>query len=355
MLYDEEVYKLRKRNAHGSPRSHATWEIEEEMPHGQGSILAGEGSGLPDIPGSDFYRESPTKGRGHRRQESNSQTGAMTMTQGDNDGADWVARYSNEAPEGPPPWLKVNQRLLNWAVIWPFSELENSLKSCERGEQVDEVALTIWTAQIYKRYVRAQMTTYPPQTVDKMFVPPNIADAINNAAYNGRHEEVAVMLRELWAPFGFKGHPKLILALTKHRREDNHWVVHRFSLPDASIVTYDTYLEKSLPDGRPLGWWFGIRIAFANENYPPPDQVMQRMIRLHRPLQLQVDNSVAAAAIWRNLIMGSKADRLVDLERLRDLIRQEVKGIKSKKEQGKLSLSMGKIGYPSEARAAIEA
>lgn len=227
-LYDEEVYKLRKRNAPGSPRSHATWEIEEEIAHGggTGSALAGEEGG--DMHNSDFYRESPTKGRGHRRQESGSQTGGGPTTHGDGDGADWIARYSKEPTEGPPPWLKVNQRLLNWAVIWPYSELENSLKSCERGEQVDEVALTIWTAQIYKRYVRAQMTTYPPQTVDKMFVPPNIADAINNAAYNGRHDEVAVMLRELWAPFGFKGHPKIILALTKHRREENHWVVHRF-------------------------------------------------------------------------------------------------------------------------------
>jgi len=82
---------------------------------------------------------------------------------------------------------------------------------------------------------------------------------------------------------------------------------------------------------------------------------MQRMIRLHRPLQLQVDNSVAASAIWRNLIMGSKADRLVDLERLRDLIRQEVKGIRGKKEQGKLSLGLAKTSaWPSETRA-IEA
>lgn len=239
MLYDEEVYKLRKRNAHGTPRSHATWEIEEEMAPGggTGSVLAGEEGGMPDIPSSDFYRESPTKARGHRRQESGSQTGGVATTHGEGDGADWIAHYSNELADGPPPWLKVNQRLLNWAVIWPFTELENSLKSCERGEQIDEVALTIWTAQIYKRYVRAQMTTYPPQTVDKMFVPPNIADAINNAAYNGRHEEVAVMLRELWVPFGFKGHPKLILALTKHRREENHWVVHRFvhSLLDVTL------------------------------------------------------------------------------------------------------------------------
>lgn len=226
ILYDEEVYKLRKRNAQGSPRSHATWEIEEEMARGGGaSVLAGEENALPEIPGSDYYRSSPTKG--HRRHDSASQTGGNETTHGaDNEGLDWVARYSQQ-PNEPPPWLQVNQRLLNWAIIWPFSEIENSLKSCERGEQVDEVALTIWTAQIYKRYVRAQMTQFPPQTVDKMFVPPNIADAINNAAYNGRHEEVAMMLKELWAPFGFKGHPKLILALTKHRREENHWVVHR--------------------------------------------------------------------------------------------------------------------------------
>lgn len=75
------------------------------------------------------------------------------------------------------------------------------------------------------------------------------------------------------------------------------------------------------------------------------------MIRLQRPLQLQVDNSLAAAAIWRNLIMGAKADRLVDLERLRDLVRQEVKAVRGKKEQGKLSLGLSKQAWPTESEA----
>jgi hypothetical protein len=75
------------------------------------------------------------------------------------------------------------------------------------------------------------------------------------------------------------------------------------------------------------------------------------MIRLHRPLQLQVDNSLSAAAIWRNLIMGSKADRLIDLERLRDLVRQEVKSIRGKKEQGKLSLGLSKSTWSANQRA----
>jgi hypothetical protein len=65
---------------------------------------------------------------------------------------------------------------------------------------------------------------------------------------------------------------------------------------------------------------------------------MQKMVRLHRPMQLGIDNSVAAAGIWRNLLMGSRAERSLDLERLRDLIHTEVKNLKLRKEQGKLSI-----------------
>lgn len=66
------------------------------------------------------------------------------------------------------------------------------------------------------------------------------------------------------------------------------------------------------------------------------------MVRISRPLQLLADCSVAAAAIWRNLLMGSKAERSVDLERLRDLISTEVKSLKQRKEMGRLTVSSGK-------------
>lgn len=72
--------------------------------------------------------------------------------------------------------------------------------------------------------------------------------------------------------------------------------------------------------------------------YPQPDNLVQKIIRINRPMQLNIDNSVAAAAIWRNLIMGSKAERSVDLIRLRDLISTEVKSIISRKELGRLSV-----------------
>lgn len=65
---------------------------------------------------------------------------------------------------------------------------------------------------------------------------------------------------------------------------------------------------------------------------------MQKMVRLHRPMQLAVDNSVAACGLWRNILMGSRAERSLDLERLRDLINTEVKNLRQKKQIGKLSV-----------------
>lgn len=90
---------------------------------------------------------------------------------------------------------------------------------------------------------------------------------------------------------------------------------------------------------QPLGWWFAIRIAWPTAMYPSPDHLMQKMVRLHRPMQLAIDNSVAAAGIWRNLLMSSRAERPLDLERLRDLINTEVKNLRQRKEQGKLSVT----------------
>jgi hypothetical protein len=66
---------------------------------------------------------------------------------------------------------------------------------------------------------------------------------------------------------------------------------------------------------------------------------MQKTIRLHRPLQLPIDNSVSAAGVWRNILMGSRPERSLDLERLRDLINTEVKNLRQRKQLGKLSVS----------------
>jgi len=51
--------------------------------------------------------------------------------------------------------------------------------------------------QVYKRYMHTQLTQYLPCPIDKMFVPPNLTDAINNVMYNGQHADAAGMLRDL--------------------------------------------------------------------------------------------------------------------------------------------------------------
>ncbi|CUA69591.1 hypothetical protein RSOLAG22IIIB_08598 [Rhizoctonia solani] len=247
----------------------------------------------------------------------------------------------DRALQPPPVWQRVHQRLLAWAMVWSMAELDKALVSTERGHQVEEIALSVWSTQVYKRYVRARMSEAgrSASSVDRMYVPPNMADAISTAVYNGQHGDACQMLKDMWAPFGLEGMPRLIIVLARHRRDEHHWVTHRFSLPDGQLSTYDTYPDRSLPDGRPLGWWFAIRSAWPHASYPPADALVQKMVRINRPLQLSTDCSVAAAAIWRNLIMGSKAQRIVDLDRLRDLISTEVKSLKNRKQMGRLTIS----------------
>ncbi|KAA1471680.1 hypothetical protein DENSPDRAFT_130311 [Dentipellis sp. KUC8613] len=360
---EEELYKLRVRpGGSQSAVSHKTWELarddgeyDEDDPDAQAAITE---SGMPEIPDSNpggYDRRAsspplPPLPNDGRRDVAIPPAGQVWQQPSD---------YNSETA-AQPPWQRIHQRLLNWAIVWPLSELDNALNSTTRGSQVDEVALSIWSTQTYKRYVRSKMTDSPPGRVDRLFVPPNMADAISNAVFNGRHGDASGMLRELWHPFGLEGMPRLLIVLAKHRSDSNHWVVHRFSLPDGTLTTYDSYPERCLPDGRvsasesvlrpsdddmsnpiwyqPLGWWFAIRIAWPNAIYPSPDHLMQKMVRLHRPMQLGIDNSVAAAGIWRNLLMGSRAERSLDLERLRDLINTEVKNLRQRKLMGKLSI-----------------
>ncbi|KAF8176804.1 hypothetical protein BJ912DRAFT_1133217 [Pholiota molesta] len=342
---EQQLYKLRQRpQGSQSARSHKSWELAQ---HDEMDDIYDEDrnipqSGLPTIPdtNADIYQDANRSSSPPLPALPEGAENEMTVhPQGP-----WnTVEYSTEAPQ-LSPWQRIHARLLNWAMIWPMSELEHALNSTTRGQQVDEVALSVWSTQAYKRYVRARLTDSPQGVVDRLFVPPNIADAISNSVFNGRHGDACGMLRDLWTPFGLEGMPRLIVVLAKHRSDPNHWVVHRFSLPEGGLTTYDSYPERTLPDGRPLGWWFAIRVAWPNAMYPSPDHLVQKMVRLHRPMQAPIDNSVAAAGIWRNVLMGSRAERSVDLERLRDLINTEVKNLKQRKQLGKLS-----IGAPRPA------
>jgi len=229
---EEELYKLRVRTGPGSQsgNTHKTWELArdngdyEEDPDGPAAVTE---SGMHDIP------DSNPSGYGDRR-ASSPPLPALPSDDGARDGPAgqvWPQQQpaSDYNSEPPPllPWQRIHQRLLNWAIVWPVSELDTALNSTTRGNQVDEVALSIWSTQTYKRYVRSKMTDGPGGRVDRLFVPPNMADAISNAVFNGRHGDASGMLRELWHPFGLEGMPRLLVVLAKHRSDAHHWVVHR--------------------------------------------------------------------------------------------------------------------------------
>ncbi|RDB16930.1 hypothetical protein Hypma_002398 [Hypsizygus marmoreus] len=340
---EEELYRLRQRPQGSQSRlSHHSWEVARDDYDEDGEENKPP-SGMPTIPDTNggAYGDRERSGSPplpalpeHDEEHEHEHGGMVTRPMGDWD----VVDDSREEKTRMTPWQLIHARLLSWAVIWPMSEVDQALNSTTRGHQVDEVALSIWSTQTYKRYVRARLTDNPPGIVDRLFVPPNMADAISNAVFNGQHGNACGMLRDLWAPFGLQGMPRLLVVLAKHRSEADHWVVHRYSLPDGTLITYDSFPGRTLMDGRPLGWWFAIRIAWPNANYPSPDRLEQKMVRLHRPLQLPIDNSVAAAGIWRNILMGSRGERSLDLERLRDLINTEVKNLRQRKLLGRLSV-----------------
>lgn len=230
---EEELYKLRVKPHTGaasqSGATHKTWEVArddgEEFRDGDTQAAVTE-SGLPEIPDTrtgDYTERSlpPIPGGGSSINGGQPHPDEQLLA-----AQVWpTPAYPTE--QGPPPWQRIHQRLLSWAIVWPMSELENALNSTTRGHQVDEIALSIWSTQSYKRYVRSKMTESPPERVDRLFVPPNMAEAISTAVYNGRHGDACGMLRDLWAPFGLEGMPRLLIVLSKHRNDDNHWVVHR--------------------------------------------------------------------------------------------------------------------------------
>ncbi|KAF8750646.1 hypothetical protein RHS01_09147 [Rhizoctonia solani] len=234
--------------------------------------------------------------------------------------------------QAPPVWQRVHQRLLNWAMVWPLTELDKALASTERGHQVEEIALSVWCTQVYKRYVRARMSEGGGDVskVDRMYVPPNMADAISTAVYNGRHGRRVSDVEDFVDAVWVGGHARLIIVLARHRgmsiigsltgkllcffltfcknRIGLVWI--GFSLPDGQLSTYDTYPEKSLPMDVPLD---GGSLFVVHGH-------MRHTLRRRRPCPKNGPNQSpaptarglfgCAAAIWRNLLMGSKANEV---------------------------------------------
>lgn len=141
---EEELYKLRIKPGGSQAATHKTWELGEVPQDEQEDYHDEEftDSGLPEIPDGGNYTDNratspPLPPIPHENQsdDANSPQSPNQML---------VGAYHGDQDPYMPPWQRIHQRLLSWAIIWPMSDIENALNSTTRGHQVDEIALSIW-------------------------------------------------------------------------------------------------------------------------------------------------------------------------------------------------------------------
>jgi hypothetical protein len=139
---EEELYKLRQRPGGSQAATHKTWELgaattrdgfddydDEEEEHGNFEM-----SGLPEIPTGN-YTDRRDASLPPIPEEEHHDIVSSPRSQL------WVGKHQNAVDSHVPPWQRIHQRILSWAVIWPLSEVENALISTSRGNQVNETLI----------------------------------------------------------------------------------------------------------------------------------------------------------------------------------------------------------------------
>nr|XP_018259292.1 uncharacterized protein I303_08220 [Kwoniella dejecticola CBS 10117]OBR81450.1 hypothetical protein I303_08220 [Kwoniella dejecticola CBS 10117] len=242
---------------------------------------------------------------------------------------------------GWQPWDMLTQRLYSWALIAEEKSFVRALEEVSLGRQVEEFPLSIFLMMTYKRLIRRNLSENPPIPSDKLFVPPNIASAINVAVHARRYHDAKEILLELWNSLGSDEPPRVIISLAPLGNDLDQWAAHRYDLVTRHLTSYRvSHLEDMQIDGRSFWWWAAIGQAWPQLQIPSMDTLeqsgKQRIINERRPPEHRHDNSLYAANISRNLLLGYRPERQQDLTKLRELVWAEVKRLLGKKRHGKL-------------------
>ncbi|WWC72987.1 uncharacterized protein I206_106951 [Kwoniella pini CBS 10737] len=243
--------------------------------------------------------------------------------------------------EGWQPWDMLTQRLYSWALIAEEKSFVRALEEVSLGRQVEEFPLSIFLMMTYKRLIRRNMCENPPIPCDKLFVPPNIASAINVAVHARRYHDAKEILLELWDSLANPEPPRVIIALAPLGNDLDQWAAHRYDLVTKHLTTYRvSHLNQIQTDGRSFWWWEAIGQAWPQLQIPSMESLeqsgRQRIINERRPPEHRHDNSLYAANISRNLLLGYRPEKQQDLTKLRELVWAEVKRLLGKKRHGKL-------------------
>ncbi|WVQ93108.1 hypothetical protein IAU59_000172 [Kwoniella sp. CBS 9459] len=238
---------------------------------------------------------------------------------------------------GWKPWDMLTQRLYSWALIAEEKSFVRALEEVSLGRQVEEFPLSVFMMMTYKRLIRRNLSENPPVPCDKLLVPPNMASAINIAVHRRRYHEAKEILLELWDSLGSKEPPRVIVALAPLGNDPDQWAAHRYDTVTKHLTTYRvSHLEDIQTDGR----WEAISQAWPQLQIPDMETLeysgKQRIVNERRPPEHRHDNSLYAANIARNLLVGYRPERPQDLTKLRELVWAEVKRLLGKKRHGRL-------------------
>ena len=123
-----------------------------------------------------------------------------------------------------PSWQQVNLHLMDSVAAMPFSMIRKSMEDYNASGDLDETALSIWTMQTYKRFLRAldpQFAANPK----RLFVPPNAAQAIESALLNGYRTSACDLLKKLWNLVNVNpaNAPEHVVVMIQKK---GHWVLH---------------------------------------------------------------------------------------------------------------------------------
>lgn len=121
-----------------------------------------------------------------------------------------------------PSWQGIYSFLVDSITALPNATLRNSLETYNKTGELDEVALSIWTLQSHKRFLRGLDPIYASNP-KRLFIPPNTAQAIESALMNGYRNTACNMLHKLWQRLNPSGSPEHLVVLMN---KNGHWVVH---------------------------------------------------------------------------------------------------------------------------------
>ncbi|KAK7682109.1 hypothetical protein QCA50_014695 [Cerrena zonata] len=240
-------------------------------------------------------------------------------------------RNTSKPPNLSRPWERLRDYFFKWTESWDYQTLSVAHTSTQPNYVVNDIALTIWIMQMYKRRLRYLWSERLYDVVEVFTVPPLYTAKINrclvgNSDKTLEQQGITAALKvlcDLWSVVrhGENAEPKVVLVVGQHAKDKSRWLVHKISLLDGNICTYETSNNESPPTANelPSGWWSVICSLWPHVRHRPT--LSTRII--YRSNQPAYESSLSAAITWRNLLQDLRPDREADLHETRSSIRRE--------------------------------